>query len=235
MKSKIFSLFQVALIATLPASLGIAFGRISRDRESGHAFGRLVAIAAGISDGGFLGGYANLPNNTTQHALLWLPGSTKDLGTLGGTNSALLNQFAGFSETAAKDSLGQDFCGTGTHLVCLPLSAVYGNATSLPLLGGQNGTAFGNNILGTVVGTAQTSVSDAGCLVGGKPIAPFTRCTERAGGVDPRQGLPAAALPRRPGGRRKRHQRSKPVRRRLGGLRECSHRTWPDLERWQPD
>ena len=173
MKSKIFSLFQVALIATLPASLGIAFGQNYEIENLGTPLGGSFAIAAGISDGGFLGGYANLPNNTTQHALLWLPGSTMDLGTLGGTNSALLNQFAGFSETAAKDSLGQDFCGTGTHLVCLPLSAVYGNATSLPLLGGQNGTAFGNNILGTVVGTAQTSVSDAGCLVGGKPIAPF--------------------------------------------------------------
>ncbi len=173
MKSRIFSLFQVAVIATLPLSVGTAFSQNYEIENLGTPLGGSFAIAAGISDGGFLGGYANLPNNTTQHALLWLPGSTKDLGTFGGTNSALLNQFAGFSETAAKDSLGQDFCGTGTHLVCLPLAAVYGNATSLPLLGGQNGTAFGNNILGTVVGTAQTSVSDAGCLVGGKPIAPF--------------------------------------------------------------
>ena len=173
MKSRMLLLFQVAVIATLPPSLGTAFSQNYEIENLGTPLGGSFAIAAGISDGGFLGGYANLPNNTTQHALLWLPGSTKDLGTLGGTNSALLNQFAGFSETAAKDTLGQDFCGTGTHLVCLPLSAVYGNATSLPLLGGQNGTAFGNNILGTVVGTAQTSVSDAGCLVGGKPVAPF--------------------------------------------------------------
>jgi probable HAF family extracellular repeat protein len=177
MKSKLLSLFQVALIVTVPPSLGTALSQATTQNYQainlGAPLGGSFAIAAGISDGGFLGGYANLPNNTSQHALLWLPGSTKDLGTFGGTNSALLNQFAGFSETAAQDSLGQDFCGTGTHLVCLPLSAVYGNATSLPLLGGQNGTAFGNNTLGLVVGTAQTSVSDAGCLVGGKPVAPF--------------------------------------------------------------
>jgi len=173
MKSKMLSLFQVALLATLSPSLGTAFSQNYQITNLGTPLGGSFALAGGISDAGFLGGYANLPNNTSQHALLWIPGSTRDLGTFGGTNSALLNQFAGFSETAAKDSLGQDFCGTGTHLVCLPLSAVYGIASALPLLGGQNGTAFGNNILGVVVGTAQTSVSDAGCLVGGKPVAPF--------------------------------------------------------------
>jgi probable HAF family extracellular repeat protein len=173
MKSKIFSLFQVALIAALPTSLGTAFGQNYQITNLGTPLGGSFALAGGISDAGFLGGYANLPNNTTQHALLWIPGSTIDLGTFGGTNSALLNQFAGFSETAAPDSLGQDFCGTGTHLVCLPLAAISGTATRLPLLGGQNGTAFGNNTLGLLVGTAQTSVSDAGCLVGGKPVAPF--------------------------------------------------------------
>jgi probable HAF family extracellular repeat protein len=173
MKSKVLTLFQVAMIATLPPSLGTAFSQNYQVINLGTPLGGSFALAAGISDGGFLGGYANLPNNTTQHAIIWLPGSTKDLGTFGGTNSTLLNQFAGFSETAAKDSLGQDFCGTGTHLVCLPLAAVSGIARSLPALGGQNGTAFGNNTLGVVVGTAQTSVSDAGCLVGGKPVAPF--------------------------------------------------------------
>jgi probable HAF family extracellular repeat protein len=177
MKLKMLSFFQVALIVTLPPSLGTAFSQATTQKYEainlGAPLGGSFAIAAGISDGGFLGGYANLPDNKTQHALLWLPGSIKDLGTFGGTNSALLNQFAGFSETAAGDSLGQDFCGTGTHLVCLPLSAVYGNATALPLLGGNNGTAFGNNTLGLIVGTAQTAVNDSGCLVGGKAVAPF--------------------------------------------------------------
>jgi probable HAF family extracellular repeat protein len=173
MKSKMFSLFQVALIATLPTSLGTAFGQSYQIEDLGTPLGGSYAIAAGISDGGFLGGYANLPNNTSQHALIWLPGSVKDLGTFGGTNSALLNQFAGFSEIATPDPLGQDFCGTGTHLICYPLAAVSAIARPLVTLGGHNGTAFGNNTLGVVVGTAQTDVSDAGCLVGGKPVAPF--------------------------------------------------------------
>jgi probable HAF family extracellular repeat protein len=173
MKSKMLSLFQVALIATLPPSVSTALSQNYQVTDLGAPLGGSFALAGGISDAGFLGGYANLANNTSQHAILWIPGSTRDLGTFGGTNSALLNQFAGFAETAAPDSLGQDFCGTGTHLVCLPLAAVSGTAKSLPTLGGQDGTAFGNNTLGVVVGTAQTSVSDAGCLAGGKPVAPF--------------------------------------------------------------
>ena len=132
MKSKVLSLFQVALIATLPPSLGTAFSQNYQVINLGTPLGGSFALAAGISDGGFLGGYANLPNNTTQHAIIWLPGSTKDLGTFGGTNSALLNQFAGFAETATPDSLGQDFCGTGTHLVCLPLAARFRNCKVPP-------------------------------------------------------------------------------------------------------
>jgi probable HAF family extracellular repeat protein len=173
MKSKMLSLFQVALIATLPASLGTAYGQNYLVTNLGTPLGGSFALAGGINDAGFLGGYANLPNNTSQHAILWIPGSTKDLGTFGGPNSALLNQFDGFSESSVADPLGQDFCGTGTHLVCSALAALSGTPRALATLGGQNGTAFGNNNLGVVVGTAQTSVSDAGCLVGGKPVAPF--------------------------------------------------------------
>jgi probable HAF family extracellular repeat protein len=173
MKSKMLSLFQVALLATLPASVGTAFGQSYLITNLGTPLGGSFALAGGISDAGFVGGYANLPDNKSQHAVLWIPGSIKDLGTFGGTNSALLNQFTGFSESSVADPLGQDFCGTGTHLVCFAMEAVSGTPRALSTLGGQNGTAFGNNDFGIVVGTAQTSVSDAGCLVGGKPVAPF--------------------------------------------------------------
>jgi probable HAF family extracellular repeat protein len=177
MKLRLLALFQLAAILTLPPSLGAAFSQQAPQSYEpinlGTPLGGSFAIAVGISDGGFIGGYANLPNNTGQHAILWFPGSTKDLGTSGGTNSALLNQLSGFSETAAKDPLGQDFCGTGTHLVCLPFTAAFETPITLPLLGGQNGSGFGNNDLGQVAGVAQNATKDPSCLVGGQPVAPF--------------------------------------------------------------
>jgi probable HAF family extracellular repeat protein len=178
MKSRIFSALQMALLVTLPPSLGTALGQQPAIQSYdvinlGTPLGGSFAISAGIGTAGFLGGYANLPGDKSQHAILWLPGSTRDLGTFGGANSALLNQFAGFSETATTDSLGQDFCGTGTHLVCLPLAAQYGSPTALPLLGGINGAAFGNNLVGQVAGVSQTAAIDPSCLVSGKPVAPF--------------------------------------------------------------
>jgi hypothetical protein len=54
-----------------------------------------------------------------------------------------LNQFSGFSETATKDPLGQDWCETGTGLVCLPITVQNGRAVALPLLSGNNGSGFG--------------------------------------------------------------------------------------------
>jgi probable HAF family extracellular repeat protein len=138
----------------------------------GTPLGGNFAIAAGISPGGFLGGYANLPDNASQHAVLWYINKTKDLGTLGGLNSSLLNQFSGFSETATKDPLGQDWCETGTGLVCQPITVRNGKPVTLPLLGGNNGSGFGNNDLGQVAGSAQTTTLDPSCLVGGEPVSP---------------------------------------------------------------
>jgi probable HAF family extracellular repeat protein len=94
------------------------------------------------------------------------------LGTLGGSNSALLNQFSGFSETGTKDPLGQDWCETGTGLVCLPVTVQNGRAVSLPLLGGNNGSGFGNNDRGQVAGSSQTTTLDPSCLVSGEPVSP---------------------------------------------------------------
>ena len=84
----------------------------------GTPLGGSLAAVQTISLQGFLAGYANLPNNA-QHAVLFEFSGTKDLGTLGGQNSAILGGLSGFSETATSDPLGQDFCETGTHLVCL--------------------------------------------------------------------------------------------------------------------
>ncbi len=166
-------MFLLCALVASPYSTGMALGQAQYDVINlGTPLGGSFAISAGISPLGFLGGYANLPGDASQHAVLWYPNRTKDLGTLGGTNSALLNQFSGFSETATLDPLGQNWCETGTGLICLPITVQNGRAVSLPLLGGHNGAAFGNNDLGQVAGAAQNTTPDPSCLVGGKPVSP---------------------------------------------------------------
>lgn len=173
-------LLPLALLVTLPLTTGVALSQQDTVPSSnyyvinlGTPLGGNLAVAAGASAAGSIAGYANLPGNTTQHAVLWYANTTKDLGTAGGSNSTLLNQFSGFSENSTTDPLGQDFCGTGTHLICLPITATSGIAVQLPLLGGHNGVGFGNNDLGQVAGAAQTTYQDPSCLVNGQPVKPF--------------------------------------------------------------
>ena len=175
-------LLPLALLVTLPLATGVALGQQATTPSAnyyvinlGTPLGGNLAVAGGASAAGSIAGYANLSGNTTQHAVLWYADTTKDLDTLGGSNSALLNQFSGFSEKSATDPLGQDYCGTGTHLICLPVTATSGSAVQLPLLGGYNGAGFGNNDVGQVAGVAQTTYQDPSCLVNGQAVKPFSQ------------------------------------------------------------
>ena len=171
------------MLAMLPYAAGAATTPPSYDLINlGTPLGGPFAIVAGISYGGYLGGYGNLPDNS-QHAILWYPNTTTDLGTLGGPNSALLENFSGFSETSTADPLNQDFCETGTYLICLPITVVKGKAVALPLLGGDSGAAFGNNEWGQVAGVAQTKLQDPSCLVSGAPVPPFNQTQQGAPAV----------------------------------------------------
>jgi probable HAF family extracellular repeat protein len=187
MKSRITLLL---VLATLPSSVGVGLSQQAATKAPsydlinlGTPLGGAFGIATGISYGGFLGGYANTPDNASQHAILWYPNGTRDLGTLGGPNSALLEDFSGFSETSNADPLNQDFCETGNHLTCLPITVVNGKAVALPLLGGYSGAAFGNNQWGQVAGVAQTTLHDPSCLVSGAPVAPFFQILQGAPAV----------------------------------------------------
>jgi probable HAF family extracellular repeat protein len=181
MKSKLPLLLILAALPGVGLSQQAATKPPSYDLINlGTPLGGSFALVGGISYGGFLGGYANTPDNVSQHAILWYPNTTKDLGTLGGPNSALLENFSGFSETATPDPLNEDYCETGTHLICLPITVVKGKAVALPLLGGYNGAAFGNNERGQVAGDAQTTVHDPTCLVDGAPVAPFYQVLQGA-------------------------------------------------------
>ena len=196
MKSKKLLLCAMTALVTTATALGqqSAYDVINLGTPLGGSF----AIAAGISPAGYLGGYANLTGDATQHAVLWYINKTKDLGTFGGQNSNLLNQFSGYSETATKDPLGQDWCETGTGLVCLPMTVQNGKAVALPLLGGNNGSGFGNNDLGQVAGSSQTTTLDPGCLVGGRArFAGLANPTGRTRRLDQRTRSPTPALSRR--------------------------------------
>jgi probable HAF family extracellular repeat protein len=177
MNSRIPFLIQLMLLVILPPAIGSA---LSQDAPTYHLenlgtpLGGTFAAATGITPLGLLGsGYADLTGDTSQHAVLWFLASHKDLGTFGGANSALLKDLSGFSEKAETDRLGQDFCATGTHHVCVPITVERDLAVALPLLGGPNGAAFGDNGVGEVAGTAQTEEHDPSCLVDGQPVEPF--------------------------------------------------------------
>jgi probable HAF family extracellular repeat protein len=98
-----------------------------------------------------------------------------DLGTLGkpGANSWInwggindLGEAVGQSETAELDPNGEDLCGFGTHLICVPFFWRAGHMSALPTLGGNNGQASAINNRGEVAGYAEDGAVDSTCPAG---------------------------------------------------------------------
>ena len=118
---------------------------------------------------GLVSGSSNLPDGN-QHATLWLEELKVDIGApgLGGPNSIAFGdnegfQSAGEAEISASDPNGEDFCGFGTHLICLPFLWQDGGMIQLPTLGGNNGVAMAISNRGEVAGFAENSTPDPGC------------------------------------------------------------------------
>src|SRR5580658_10595798 len=95
------------------------------------------------------------------------------LGTLGGTNSSInwngINdpgEAVGMSETSVPDPNGEDICGFGTHLTCLPFLWKNGLMVGLPPVGGNNGQASAINNKGQVAGYAENGIVDSTCPAG---------------------------------------------------------------------
>jgi probable HAF family extracellular repeat protein len=96
-----------------------------------------------------------------------------ELGTLGGKNSSInwngINdpvEAVGMSETSVPDPNGEDVCGFGTHLTCLPFLWQDGVMKALPTVGGNNGQASAINNRGQVAGYAENGVADRTCQQG---------------------------------------------------------------------
>jgi probable HAF family extracellular repeat protein len=156
--------------------------------------GGTFAFGAGVNNLGWVTG-ASTNASGALHATLSAPGTVIDLGTLGGTNSAVEwpvknnhGLIVGISESATPDPLGEtfscaDFIPTNGH-TCLPFLWQNGALSQLPLLGGNNGFATGVNQRGSAVGWAETQVHDPTCVA--PQVLQFLAVQWQAGGGPPR-------------------------------------------------
>jgi probable HAF family extracellular repeat protein len=90
--------------------------------------GGTFAAANAVNNRGWVVGFSTLQGDLVGRAFLSRNGGMTNLGTLGGPNSsaAFLNErgeVTGSAETSTPDPFGEDFCGFGTNLICLPLYA----------------------------------------------------------------------------------------------------------------
>jgi len=131
--------------------------------------GGSFSLPFAINNRGQVDGFSTLRGDAVVHSFVLENGVMIDLGTLGGPNSqsfAGLNektQVAGSAEIPTPDPHGEDFCGLGTHLICLGFLWQNGVMTPLDTLGGNNGQAAEVNDLGQLAGYAEKSTSDPDC------------------------------------------------------------------------
>ena len=135
-------------------------------------------VSAGISINGLgsISGFSGASGNAAFHAALWRPGSTSatDLGTLGGTHSAVEwpnhnpTAIVGISQTSRPDPLGERWSCSAfipyTGTTCLGFVWHASRMIALPTLGGNNGFAAAANIAGSIAGWAENSVHDSTCV-----------------------------------------------------------------------
>ena len=139
------------------------------------SLGGTNSIGNSINQFGMVSGFSALADNTTLHATAWPFGKAKDLGTLGGTNSAVLwpvkNNFgviSGVSQTGTPDPNGESwscsfFIGSNGD-TCLGFVWAAGKMRALdPLPGGNNSFATGTNNRMQTVGWAETGYHDPTC------------------------------------------------------------------------
>jgi len=127
------------------------------------------AVSGGSATATQDGDPSQLIINAPQTAFLWDHGHLRNLGTLGGPDSAgAAANLSGLvvidSETANLSRQGEDVCAFGTNLQCLAAIWKKGQLSRLSLLpGGNNSYALDVNDLGQIVGFSDTDVYDTDC------------------------------------------------------------------------
>lgn len=187
MNSKVLRYMTALLMLAAPAAVRLAAQdqpeRAAASAQKyfvidlGDPLGGNSSQGTAINDFGWVAGSAFEPDDTTQHAELWLYGVPLDLGTLGGASSVSVfpglndrGEVVGISETAKVDPLNESkswscsaFLAPTGH-TCVGFVWRFGQMTPLPTLGGNNGFAAGVNNQGQVVGWAENTVHDPTCV-----------------------------------------------------------------------
>jgi len=145
-----------------------------------NSLGGTFAQGTSIDEKNEIGGFGTLPGDTVMHALLWRAKlKPKDLGTLGGPNSAIAwpnkNEhgiYAGISETNQDNPLGESwscalaifYLAPPTEKICQGFRWQNGSMQALPpLAGGYNSFATGINNDNEIVGWAENGVHEPTC------------------------------------------------------------------------
>lgn len=164
-------LFRVTTFA-IGAGLAVALAAAQQPRYTVKDLGTLggsFSLAYGINDKGQISGFSTLSGDQVVHAFVIQGSTMTDMGTLGGPNSQVFSNLNNFgqvlatAETAESDPNGEDFCGFGTHDVCLGMLWQKGATTPLGTLGGNNSQAAAINQFGQIAGYAETSTPDPAC------------------------------------------------------------------------
>lgn len=181
------SIVRCALVAAATLTLGAAAADDSDSFRHKRPEFRVVTLSSldgsenagnSINDLGLVAGFANLPDNNSRHAMLWLYGFRFDLGTLGGPNSNVPwpvkntnGLIAGIAQTTTPQPRGEtwscrQFFSPPTRAVATCLGVVWeeGKIRPLPTFGGDNGFATGANNHRQVVGWAENTVVDDSCV-----------------------------------------------------------------------
>jgi probable HAF family extracellular repeat protein len=168
------SLVAVLVLPVRPAAQEQSETQQERSRKPRYTVADLGTLPGGtfsqasfVNNDGLVTGVATVADGT-QHAVLWKGGRIVDIGKPGGSNSEAfgINQRGQAeiqAETSTPDPNGEDFCGYGTHLTCLPFLWQHGVMTRLATLGGNNGSVGQINTRGEVAGYAENGTRDPEC------------------------------------------------------------------------
>lgn len=179
MKSRIWGILMALLALGAFVLLPNAASQQQFPRYTISVLGTLggtFSEADGISARGALTGNSTPPGDSEVHGFLLENGVMTDLGTLGGQNGAVpeaepepndRSQVVGVSETSTPDPNAENFCSFTAFFnspnTCIPFIWQGGVMTPLPMLGGNNGTAWQINNRGQATGIAENATFDPAC------------------------------------------------------------------------